>query len=67
MIQAVGSTDATPHDSAPSAAESREVRVRVLRQDAPGEESYWERFTVPYEANMNVIDQQPLRATLKQS
>ena len=33
----------------------RSVRVRVLRQDAPGEESYWQRFDVPYEPNMNVI------------
>jgi len=41
--------DATPVE------QPREIRVRVLRQDAPGEESYWERFTVPYEANMNVI------------
>lgn len=31
------------------------VRVRVLRQDSPGEESYWEHFDVPYERNMNVI------------
>jgi succinate dehydrogenase / fumarate reductase iron-sulfur subunit len=29
--------------------------VRILRQDAPGEESYWERFEIPYVANMNVI------------
>ena len=42
MIQAV--------DSSP-----RSVHVRVLRQDAPGGESYWERFEVPYEPNMNVI------------
>jgi succinate dehydrogenase / fumarate reductase iron-sulfur subunit len=33
----------------------RVIRVRVLRQDAPGQESYWERFEVPYEPNMNVI------------
>ena len=33
----------------------RSVRVRVLRQDAPGEESYWERYELPYEPNMNVI------------
>jgi succinate dehydrogenase / fumarate reductase iron-sulfur subunit len=26
-----------------------------LRQDAPGEESYWERFEIPYVENMNVI------------
>lgn len=30
-------------------------RVRVLRQDAPGGESYWECHVIPYEANMNVI------------
>jgi succinate dehydrogenase / fumarate reductase iron-sulfur subunit len=33
----------------------RMVRVKVLRQDVPGGESYWERFEVPYEPNMNVI------------
>jgi succinate dehydrogenase / fumarate reductase iron-sulfur subunit len=27
----------------------------VLRQDSPGEESYWQHFDVPYEPNMNVI------------
>lgn len=36
-------------------AEQRLVRVRVLRQDTAGGESYWERFEVPYEPNMNVI------------
>jgi len=34
---------------------ARTVRVRVLRQDIAGGESYWERFEVPYEPNMNVI------------
>jgi succinate dehydrogenase / fumarate reductase iron-sulfur subunit len=29
--------------------------VRVLRQDAPGHASYWQRFSVPYETDMNVI------------
>ena len=29
--------------------------VRVLRQDGPGEPSYWERHTVKYEPDMNVI------------
>jgi succinate dehydrogenase / fumarate reductase iron-sulfur subunit len=33
----------------------RRVRVRVLRQDVAGGESYWERFEVSYEPNMNVI------------
>ena len=29
--------------------------VRILRQDAPGEPSYWERHQVDYEPDMNVI------------
>jgi succinate dehydrogenase / fumarate reductase iron-sulfur subunit len=29
--------------------------VRILRQDAPGEPSYWERHRVRYESDMNVI------------
>ena len=29
--------------------------VRILRQDAPGESSYWERHRVTYEPEMNVI------------
>src|SRR5215475_12483233 len=29
--------------------------VRVLRQDEPGQSSYWQRFSVPYETDMNVI------------
>jgi len=33
----------------------QEIRVRVLRQDAPGEESYWQQFAIPYEPNMNII------------
>ncbi len=31
------------------------IEVRVLRQDAPGQRSYWERHRVPYERDMNVI------------
>ena len=59
MIQAVDS--ATPHGGGSNGngqgngAAHRTVRVRVLRQDAPGEESYWERYQLPYEPNMNVI------------
>ncbi|NDC64549.1 MAG: succinate dehydrogenase iron-sulfur subunit [Planctomycetia bacterium] len=37
------------------AAAPRSIRVRVLRQDTAGGESYWERFEVPHEPNMNVI------------
>lgn len=33
----------------------RVVHVRVLRQDGPGQASYWERHEIPYELNMNVI------------
>jgi len=34
---------------------ARRIRVRILRQDVAGGESYWERFEVPHEPNMNVI------------
>lgn len=33
----------------------RRIRVRVLRQDAPGQESYWQLFELDYEREMNVI------------
>jgi len=33
----------------------RTFEVRVLRQDAPGESSYWERHRVEYENDMNCI------------
>lgn len=48
--QAVADHGGNGHAAAP-----RVVRVRILRQDAPGEESYWERFEIPYVENMNVI------------
>jgi len=53
MIRAVES-DGHAADAGHGDAERR-VRVRVLRQDVAGGESYWERFEVPYEPNMNVI------------
>ncbi|MBM4000707.1 MAG: succinate dehydrogenase iron-sulfur subunit [Planctomycetes bacterium] len=31
------------------------IDVRVLRQDGPGQASYWERHRIPYEPEMNVI------------
>lgn len=31
------------------------IEVRVLRQDGPGQPSYWERHQVAYERDMNVI------------
>ena len=51
-------TTATPHsahDANGHAARPTTFTVRVLRQDAPGEPSYWERHTVARENDMNVI------------
>lgn len=31
------------------------INIRILRQDGPGQPSYWERHQVPYEENMNII------------
>ncbi|GIW94423.1 MAG: succinate dehydrogenase iron-sulfur subunit [Pirellulaceae bacterium] len=31
------------------------INVRILRQDGPGQPSYWQRFRVRYEPEMNVI------------
>jgi succinate dehydrogenase / fumarate reductase iron-sulfur subunit len=52
---------ATHHD-APSpnghdgpSAHPTSFEVRILRQDGPGKESYWERHVVAYESEMNVI------------
>ncbi len=42
--------DHNGHASHPDAFE-----VRVLRQDGPGQSSYWQRFQVPYETDMNII------------
>ncbi|MCA9246091.1 MAG: succinate dehydrogenase iron-sulfur subunit [Planctomycetales bacterium] len=36
-------------------AHPTQINVRVLRQDGPGEASYWQRHTIAYEADMNVI------------
>ena len=33
----------------------KDFQVRILRQDGPGQASYWDRFLVPYEPDMNVI------------
>ncbi len=52
MIKAVESNG---HASHPAPASTRKVRVKVLRQDVEAGESYWERFEVPYEPNLNVI------------
>lgn len=33
----------------------RRIRVRVLRQEGPGQEPYWELFEIDYERELNVI------------
>ena len=43
------------HDHAGPTAHPESIEVRVLRQDAPGHTSYWERHRVPYETDMNCI------------
>ncbi len=35
--------------------QGRKFGVTVLRQDGPNQASYWQRFAVPHESNMNVI------------
>jgi succinate dehydrogenase / fumarate reductase iron-sulfur subunit len=47
-----GATSESHHNGHPP---PRSFEVRVLRQDRPGESSYWERHRVPYERDMNVI------------
>ena len=49
------SHDGNGHSHNGDGAQPRSFEVRVLRQDAPGESSYWQRFSVPYERDMNVI------------
>lgn len=44
--------DHAAHGPAPARTH---FEVRVLRQDAPGEPSYWQRHKVAHEADMNVI------------
>ncbi|HEV3416134.1 MAG TPA: succinate dehydrogenase iron-sulfur subunit [Pirellulales bacterium] len=34
---------------------SETIEVRVLRQDGPGQPSYWQRHRIPHERDMNVI------------
>ncbi|MCC6491759.1 MAG: succinate dehydrogenase iron-sulfur subunit [Pirellulales bacterium] len=40
---------------APGSAQPSSFEVRILRQDSPGQPSYWERHRVTYEPEMNVI------------
>src|SRR5947208_9466840 len=48
-------TDGHDYNGTHAPAHPDSFDVRVLRQDGPGEPSYWERHRVPYEADMNCI------------
>jgi succinate dehydrogenase / fumarate reductase iron-sulfur subunit len=48
-------THSVPYVMSHSPTQITEFNVRVLRQDGPGERSYWQRHRVPYEKDMNVI------------
>ena len=41
--------------SKPTSSQPSTITVRVLRQDGPGQQSYWETHRVPYEREMNVV------------
>jgi succinate dehydrogenase / fumarate reductase iron-sulfur subunit len=49
-----GNHGASSHGHEPAKAPTS-FEVRILRQDGPGQASYWERHTVQYEPEMNVI------------
>lgn len=49
MTSSAHETDSNTH------RQPAKINVRVLRQDGPGQPSYWERHQVEYEENMNVI------------
>ena len=36
-------------------SDDKKVRLKVKRQDGPGERSYWQEFELPWEPHMNVI------------
>jgi succinate dehydrogenase / fumarate reductase iron-sulfur subunit len=59
MIAPADDTTHAPHDDgypgAHGAARPTSFEVRVLRQQAPGQPSHWERHRVTYEPNLNVI------------
>lgn len=48
-------TDHNGHDAAVTRHPPDAFEVRILRQDGPGQPSYWERHRVEYETEMNVI------------
>ena len=55
MIKAAEHLGHASENGSGHAAAASPVRVRILRQDVAGGESYWERYEGPHEPNMNVI------------
>ncbi len=56
MITSAQNNGHSGHDDhASSSRKPAKINVRILRQDGPGQPSYWERHQVTYEENMNVI------------
>ena len=43
------------HGHEPAAKAPADFEVRILRQDGPGQASYWERHRIAYEPELNVI------------
>ena len=54
MSDQVSSQPADPHPDH-GTPPARTFHVRILRQDGPGQPSYWERFRVEHEPDMNCI------------
>lgn len=54
MIAPDSSPSSGEHDSSENQRPDF-INVRILRQDGPGQPSYWERHQVDYEENMNII------------
>lgn len=48
-------SDPSPSPPTGGASDARSFLVRVLRQDSPGEPSYWEEHRVEHESDMNCI------------
>lgn len=48
-------SDHSPAHDGHGSGKPDSFEVRILRQDGPGQQSYWERHRVEYESDMNVI------------
>lgn len=49
-------TDATaPQPATSTSSSTKNIIIRIRRQDGPDKPSRWEEFAIPYRANMNII------------